>query len=264
MKVKICGITNWSDARLAVAEGAEFLGFNFFAGSPRYVAPAKAGRIIKRLPKGVAAVGVFVNETEDAMLEVTRAAGLTHIQLHGDEPPTVIDRLKRSAPAVEVIKAVRVRAPFGTAQLARFKRANALLLDGFDPEKRGGTGKTFDWSVVRKLGSRPRMRIFLAGGLTPENVASAIETARPYAIDVCSGVEARPGKKDARRMKALLRAALGPRAGRLTRSGSTSRAGGSGAGRPASTRTARETRGSVAASRKLGGVASGGISRREA
>lgn len=190
VKVKICGITNWADARRAIAGGAEFLGFNFYPGSPRYIAPAKARRIVERLPKEIAAVGVFVNEPESQVLEIARLVGLTHVQLHGEEPPEMIDRVERAFP---VIKAIRVRRPFRAAQLSRFAGASALLLDGFDANLRGGTGKTFDWNIARHLDS-PR-RIFLAGGITPENVAEAIEVARPYAIDVCSGVEARPGKK---------------------------------------------------------------------
>jgi phosphoribosylanthranilate isomerase len=203
VKVKICGITNWVDARRAVAEGAELLGFNFYAGSPRYVEPAKAKRIVSRLPKQTLVVGVFVNESEQKMLEIARAVGLDALQLHGDETPAMVARLKRSFP---VIKAIRVKASAaGTGQMGRFKQATALLLDGFDGRQRGGTGKTFDWEIARR--AKKHGRIFLAGGLTPENVGAAIRAARPYAVDICSGVEARPGKKDPARMKNLMRAA---------------------------------------------------------
>lgn len=201
VKVKICGITNWTDARRAVAEGADLLGFNFYAGSPRYVAPAKAKRIVRRLPKKVSAVGVFVNESEEKMLEIARAVGLDTLQLHGDETPAMVARLKRSFP---VIKAIRVKGRASAARLDKF-RATALLLDGFDAKQRGGTGKTFDWKVARL--ATKQGRVFLAGGLTPENIGDAIRTARPYAVDVCSGVEARPGKKDPARIKSLMRAA---------------------------------------------------------
>jgi phosphoribosylanthranilate isomerase len=200
VKVKICGITNWTDAKCAVEQGADLLGFNFYARSSRYVTPAKARQIVRRLPKGVSTVGVFVNETEETMLEIARAVKLDQLQLHGDESPAMVARLERSMP---VIKAIRVRKPFRGAQLSRFKRANAVLLDGFDSRKRGGTGKTFDWAIARR--AKIHGRIFLAGGLTPENVGAAIEAARPYAVDVCSGVEAKPGKKDAARMKNLMR-----------------------------------------------------------
>lgn len=202
VKVKICGITNWVDARRAVAEGAELLGFNFYAGSPRYVEPAKAKKIVRRLPKEISAVGVFVNESEQKMLEIARAVGLDTLQLHGDETPSMVARLERSFP---VIKAIRVGESSAMGQLGKFKVATALLLDGFDARQRGGTGKTFDWGIARR--AKRHGRIFLAGGLTPENVGEAIRAAQPYAVDVCSGVEARPGKKDPARVRNLMRAA---------------------------------------------------------
>ena len=202
VKVKICGITNWVDARQAVAEGAELLGFNFYAGSPRYVEPAKAKRIVSRLPKRISVVGVFVNESEQTMIEIARTVGLDALQLHGDETPAMVARLKRSFP---VIKAIRVKQSLAVGQLQTYRAATALLLDGFDAHRRGGTGKTFDWEIARR--AKKYGRVFLAGGLTPENVGEAIRATRPYAVDVCSGVEARPGKKDPARVKSLMRAA---------------------------------------------------------
>jgi phosphoribosylanthranilate isomerase len=201
VKVKICGITNWTDARRAVAAGADFLGFNFYPPSPRYIAPEKARRIVRRLPERITVVGVFVNEPEDKMLQIARAVGLDYLQLHGDESPEQVSRL---TPAIPVIKALRVQKSFRPAQLARFKRASAFLLDGFVARRYGGTGKTFNWAVARRANRNGR--IFLAGGLTPQNVAAAIRAARPYAVDVCSGVEARPGKKDPARVKAMMQA----------------------------------------------------------
>lgn len=201
VKVKICGITNWADARCAVEAGADFLGFNFYRPSPRYISPARARAIIRRLPRGIAAVGVFVNEPDENMRKIARSAGLDFLQLHGEEPPELISRLRSTA---RVIKAVRVRSSFRPAQLARFRRAAAFLLDGFDRRRHGGTGKTFNWELARRAGAN--RRIFLAGGLTPENVAQAILVARPYAVDVCSGVEAQPGKKDPARVAALMEA----------------------------------------------------------
>jgi phosphoribosylanthranilate isomerase len=198
VKVKICGITNWTDARRAVEAGAEFLGFNFYRPSPRYIHPAAARRIVRRLPKRVAAVGVFVNAPEESMLAIARRVGIRYLQLHGDEPPELVARLKRKIP---VIKAIRMRDSFQPSELADFKQATALLLDGFDKSRYGGTGKTFNWQLARRSNG---MRIFLAGGLGPENVAEAIQTARPYAVDVCSGVEARPGRKDPARLVALM------------------------------------------------------------
>jgi phosphoribosylanthranilate isomerase len=199
VRVKICGITNWTDARRAVEAGAQFLGFNFYRLSPRYIRPAAARRIIRRLPDGIAAVGVFVNEPEANMLAIARRVGLDYLQLHGEETPDQVARLKREIP---VIKAVRVRDSFRPKQLDSFGRASAILLDGFDARRHGGTGKTFNWNLAR--GSNGSRRIFLAGGLTPENVAEAIRVARPYAVDICSGVEARPGRKDPARIVALM------------------------------------------------------------
>jgi phosphoribosylanthranilate isomerase len=199
VKVKICGITNWSDARWAVQSGADFLGFNFYAGSPRYIQPARARKIVQRLPKTISAVGVFVNETEEKVLETAHAVKLDYLQLHGDESPETVARLKRSLP---VIKAVRVKTTLRSTQLSRFRNATALLLDGFDRNHRGGTGRTFDWKLVRRAVAG--VPVFLAGGLTPENIGEAIRAAKPYAVDVCSGVEAKPGKKDPARVKALM------------------------------------------------------------
>ena len=209
VKVKICGITNWADARRAIESGADLLGFNFVRTSPRYVAPAKARRMVKKLPGNISAVGVFENESEEAMLEIARSVGLSQLQLHGDESPAMVARLARNGERLGVIKALRVKKPFRVAQLAAYKRAGAILLDGFSRQARGGTGKTFDWHLARR--AKRHGRIFLAGGLTPENVGQAIRTARPYAVDVCSGVESRPGKKDARRMRSLVRAVKGTR-----------------------------------------------------
>jgi len=201
VRVKICGITNWTDARRAVESGADFLGFNFYPGSPRYVTPAKARRIVQRLPKGIVAVGVFVNEPEDKMLGIARSVGLDYLQLHGDETPDTVAHLQRELP---VIKALRVKRPFRVAQVSRYRRASALLLDGFDRKLRGGTGKTFDWKVARR--AKPYGKIFVAGGLAPENVGEAIRIAEPFGVDVSSGVESRPGRKDPARLKAFAHA----------------------------------------------------------
>lgn len=199
VKVKICGITNWADAKRAVEAGADFLGFNFYRRSPRHISPTKARQIVRRLPKRVRAVGVFVNEREARMLDIARTVRLDMLQLHGEESPAEVARLRRSLP---VIKAVRASKSFRPAQLAKFKRASAILLDGFDRRLRGGTGKTFDWRIARR--AKRYGRIFLAGGLIPENIGDAIRAAEPYAVDVCSGVEAKPGKKDPKRVRELM------------------------------------------------------------
>lgn len=198
VRIKICGITNWTDAKHAIECGATLLGFNFYPPSPRYITPARARRIIRRLPKGISAVGVFANEPEKKIRAVARVAGIACLQLHGEESPEMVNRLQRS---LCVMKGIQVKKPFRAAQLAPYKRADMLLLDGFDGRLRGGTGKTFDWKLARA--ARRYGRIVLAGGLTPENVGQAIRTARPYAVDVCSGVESRPGRKDPARLKAF-------------------------------------------------------------
>ncbi len=132
-----------------------------------------------------------MNEREDEMLRIARQVGLDYLQLHGEESPTTTANLARSLP---VIKAVRVRDSFRAAKLTRYKHASAFLLDGFDRRRHGGSGKTFRWNMA--LRAKRAGRIFLAGGLTPENVSAAIRSAKPYAVDVCSGVETKPGKKD--------------------------------------------------------------------
>lgn len=207
VKVKICGITNWTDARHAVESGADFLGFNFYRGSSRYIAPAKARRIIEKLPNRILAVGVFVNAKEEEIREIARSVGLDQLQLHGDESPDLVARLGRRLP---VIKALRVKKPFRTSELKRFERASAILLDAFDSRSRGGTGKTFDWKIAKHAAAKGR--VFLAGGLNPENVRDAIRAAHPYAVDICSGVESVPGKKDPERVKALIEAVRRKRA----------------------------------------------------
>jgi phosphoribosylanthranilate isomerase len=202
VKVKICGITNWADAKAAVEAGANLLGFNFYRKSPRYISPVTAARIIGRLPKRVRTVGVFVNEPEESILATARRAGLDELQLHGDESPAVVERLSVEFP---VIKAIRVRGPLRASQLEKFGKADAILLDGFDAKQYGGTGKTFDWRLVRRAGLQTRL--FLAGGLNVGNVQEAIAVSQPYAVDACSGVEARPGKKDARLLEGFVQAA---------------------------------------------------------
>ncbi len=201
VRIKICGITNWRDAKVAVDAGADALGFNFYSGSARFIEPLKAAEIVRRLPRGVRAVGVFVNEDAAAIQAIARQTGIRWAQLHGEESPQTVARLARR---LRVVKAFRVRRGFRVAALARYKSAAAFLLDGFSARARGGTGVGFDWSIARD--ARRYGRVFVAGGITPENVAAAIRQARPYAMDVCSGVESRPGKKSARKVRALLRA----------------------------------------------------------
>jgi phosphoribosylanthranilate isomerase len=204
-KVKICGITNLRDARAAVAAGADFLGLNFYVGSPRCVTPEVARRIAESVKDRVKIVGVFVNESPWVVMERAGQVGLDYAQLHGDERPEIVAQVVRAVP---VIKALQVQGALSAAELNKFRRASAVLLDGFHKSARGGTGKTFDWEVARRLGKG--RRIFLAGGINAENAAEAIRVARPYAIDVCSGVETNtPRRKDKAKIAALMAAVRG-------------------------------------------------------
>jgi phosphoribosylanthranilate isomerase len=198
VRVKICGITNWPDARLAVDLGAEMLGFNFHPQSPRVLSPAAAWGIIRRLPPCVVPVGVFVNWAPEAVDALARAIRLKAVQLQGDESVGDARALSRRH---KVIKAFRVSPKFRLAALARYRFDWANLLDGHLPGLYGGTGRTVDWDVA--LRAKRYGRVVLAGGLRAENVKEAILAARPFAVDVCSGTESRPGKKDPARMRAF-------------------------------------------------------------
>src|SRR5689334_18040228 len=189
-RVKVCGITNLEDALAALEAGADMLGFNFYARSPRYVTPAVARKIIERLPADVSCVGVFVNEPAPADVErIAREAGLGAIQLHGDETPEYCQSLR----GLTTIKALRVGTDY-TPETAEAFRTDAVLLDAYVAGARGGTGHTFDWTLAGLTRERVS-KLFLAGGLNPDNVAAAVEAVRPYAVDVCSGVETSPGRK---------------------------------------------------------------------
>jgi phosphoribosylanthranilate isomerase len=194
MILKICGITNQEDATAAAEAGANAIGFNFYPASPRYIAPERAAEI--ETPAGVRRVGVFVNEARGRVEEVARVARLGVAQLHGDEDPA-------EYPAgLAVWKGLRVTAEF---DLARYEEcpAEALVLDGPAGDLYGGSGKGFDWRVAVNR----KTKIILAGGLDGSNVALAIAAARPWGVDVCSGIETAPGKKDLRKMLEFLQAA---------------------------------------------------------
>jgi len=193
--VKICGITNLPDALVAVSEGADALGFNFYRESSRYVEPLEARRIIEQLPSSVLTVGVFVNEeTPEQLKAVASEAGVSAIQLHGDESPDYCSALRDSY----VIKAFAVSEAFDIRTILEYS-IDAVLLDASHHKLRGGTGKVIDWAVAKRVG-KLGVKMFLAGGLTPENVREAIDTVNPYAVDACSGVERVPGMKDHRRL----------------------------------------------------------------
>jgi phosphoribosylanthranilate isomerase len=203
--VKICGITSPEDARAAVEAGADALGFVFWHMSTRKLEVARAAAIARGLPPFVLRVGVFVDASRDEMARIADDVGLDLLQLHGDEPPEAIAGLPRRA-----LKAVRVGKGFAADEALRFVgKAAGLLVDTRLPgetQMPGGTGVAFDWSLVQGLAARVPFLV-LAGGLGPGNVAEAIRAVRPHAVDVSSGVEGLPGRKDPAKMKAFVDAA---------------------------------------------------------
>jgi len=201
LKIKICGITNPSDAQAAVEAGANALGFMFYEPSPRNVSLGAAANIIRGLPPFVARVGVFVNAAEPFIRQAIGECGIDTLQFHGEEPP---EFCRKFAP-LKRYKAFRVRDGASLKTMPQFD-TDAWLLDGCVPEKLGGTGAQFNWDLAveaKQLG-RP---IILAGGLTPENVGAAVRRVQPYAVDVSSGVESAPGRKDARKLRDFIAAA---------------------------------------------------------
>lgn len=210
VRIKICGITNLKDARAAIDVGADLLGFNFYAGSPRFIDTQNARDTITALrteskssAPAVTIVGVFVNESSaESLISLARETGLDAVQLHGKESVEFCRKLKELGPDLIVIKALRAGDGFQPADATQYE-TDAIMLDAFHTDLYGGTGQVFDWT----LGRRTRElvpRLFLAGGLSAENVARAIAEVRPYAVDVCSSVELTPGQKDAGRMKAFV------------------------------------------------------------
>ena len=197
VKLKVCGVTSLEDALAAVDCGAEYLGFNFYTKSPRYIAPAAARAIIERLPDDVISVGVFVNETRpEDVDEILRVSGARMAQLHGDESPAYCSGVG----AERVIKALRVGDDFDARRVLDYP-ASAILLDAFDAKLYGGTGRTANWPIAREAARLTR--VFLAGGLSPENIVDAIRAVEPFAVDVNSGVERAPGRKDVSKLQAL-------------------------------------------------------------
>lgn len=194
-KVKICGITNYDDAAVAAEYGADIIGFNFFPRSPRYISLDKAAEIARRLAAYVELAGVFVNTPMDQIRQVISTCHLDWVQLHGDESAEFC--LSVSTDGVKTIKAIRVKDKSDLLDVDRYQ-VDALLLDSFSPDQYGGTGKTFDWGLLSGI----ERRVFLAGGINPENAPAAVALG-VYGIDVCSGVEVYPGKKDHNKLKAL-------------------------------------------------------------
>lgn len=201
VKVKICGITNLDDARAACDLGADALGFIFHEKSPRYIRPGDTAAIIRQLPPFVTPVGVCVNMPLEAVRGLCAKVPLAALQLHGEESPEYCAQVPRPA-----IKVFRVRDAFDTAVLQKYQVA-AFLFDTLSADGYGGTGRTFNWDIARN--AKRYGRVVLSGGLRPDNVSAAVEQVQPYAVDVCSGVEAEPGKKDHRKLRAFFKAVRG-------------------------------------------------------
>ncbi len=197
VKVKICGMTNLKDVKVAVDSGVDAVGFIFYKKSPRSVTMQVVKEIVLELPPFVDSVGVFVDETAEQINKIADRCNLDRVQLHGDESPAFCKKIHR-----RVIKAIRVKDIQSLKKLSDYP-VSSFLLDTFSEDQYGGTGRVFDWNLAypaKKYGP-----IILAGGLTPNNVRQAIQRIQPYGVDVCSGVESQPGIKDHKKMQIFLK-----------------------------------------------------------
>lgn len=203
LRIKICGLTTPQDARAAIECGADALGFNFFPGSKRYV--GTEADWIGALPDNVARLAVVVNPSWEQAKTIAAAPGITGLQLHGNETPEFCRRLLGEGIAFE--KALPVSGPDPLANIPDFS-TSTVLLDSAGVGEFGGSGRSFPWEIARRfVDENPHLRVVLAGGLTPENVAEAIAAVRPFGVDVTTGVEASPGRKDYGRLRAFIEAA---------------------------------------------------------
>jgi phosphoribosylanthranilate isomerase len=204
VRIKICGITTLQDALACAAAGADMLGFNFYPGSPRYIEPVAVREIVDQLPTSILSVGVFVDPgTPKEVQRMANIAGVTAVQLHGNESPSYCRELAGKF----VIKALRANKEFNPESATDYE-TDALLLDSFHPQLAGGTGRVFDWSVAQRI-NKLVPKLFLAGGLEPQNVTAAVATVRPFAVDACSRLEISPGRKDIKKVHAFIAAARG-------------------------------------------------------
>ncbi len=201
IKIKICGITNLKDAKAAVEEGADALGFVFYKKSPRYIVPERASQIIRHLPRPVIKIGVFVNAQEKNIRRIARLCRLDMLQFHGNELPEFCARFR----GYQIIKAFRIKDKINLKNISRYKTF-AWLFDTFVKSKVGGTGKRFKWELIGKI-DKITKPIFLSGGLTARNVREAIKVAHPNWVDVSSSVEIKPGQKDYAKVKKFIAAA---------------------------------------------------------
>jgi phosphoribosylanthranilate isomerase len=199
VKVKICGVRTQEEARTAIDLGADALGFNFWSNSPRYLAPERAREMIRDLAPFLTCVGVFVNEDPRRIRRIVEETGIHAVQLHGDEDTTFVRQLGN----LKIIKAFRIDQGFDLAEL-KSHPASAFLLDSKVKGEYGGTGQRFDWRLA--VEAKKMVQVILAGGLNPENVGEAITSVRPYAVDVCSGVESEPGRKDLTKLREFITA----------------------------------------------------------
>ena len=210
--IKICGTTNLEDARAAIAAGADALGF-VFAPSPRRISPAEAKEIIAELPPQVERVGVFVNDSAERIRAIADEAGLTAVQLYGDKSFQLANALAKAGPRIRVIAALSLAhlqelATAGGDFMIVANGIDRILLDSIGSTQQGGTGRTWDWTAAQPLieAFRHNVRIVVAGGLTPANVTAAIAALHPWGVDVCSGVERKPGTKDHDKIRAFVAA----------------------------------------------------------
>ncbi len=200
VRVKICGLTRQEDARLAVELGTSALGFIFYPRSPRYISPEEAREIIAQLPPLVTTVGVFVNEPPESVWEVVSRTGIDLVQLHGEESPEYCELF-----FPRVIKALRLKSAEDLEKIPAYQgKVRAILLDTYVRDIPGGTGQSFNWSWAREA-KRYGLPIILAGGLHPGNIKEALKEVQPYGIDLSSGVESSPGRKDPEKLRALFR-----------------------------------------------------------
>jgi phosphoribosylanthranilate isomerase len=209
MWVKICGTTNLEDALLAVDAGADAVGFVFAESSKRRVTPEQVAPIARALPSHVEKVGVIVNESHERIAEIVRIAGLTGVQLQGDESPELTSELRRLGLRllVKTIQAITATDTLATRIAPYRSHVDAILLDSGSPAERGGTGKRFAWKEAAAALNKVETRIIVAGGLNPDNVAEAIATLQPWGVDVVTGVERELGKKDPDKVRAFVAAA---------------------------------------------------------
>lgn len=199
IRVKICGMTRPEDVRAAVAAGADALGFVFFEKSPRNVTPEEAAELLREVPPFITTVGLFVNAERETIYRVMSSCPLDLVQLHGDESPEFCASLPG-----RVVKALRIGGPADLENLERWP-VEGLLLDAKVKGSYGGTGESFDWSLLENV--KTHHPLILAGGLNPDNVAEAVRRVKPFAVDVSSGVESEPGKKDPDKINAFIQRA---------------------------------------------------------